>query len=108
MASFWPTIRFSRVDLPAFGRPRRATKPDFMGGFGYSGTRSVLRLIDGFLPAADTDLADATALDFEHFERELVHLERLTDVRHPSQMREQEPADGLESLPLDLHAEALV
>src|ERR1700737_5417162 len=27
METFWPRIRFSRVDLPAFGRPTRATTP---------------------------------------------------------------------------------
>jgi hypothetical protein len=25
-----PRMRLSRVDLPTFGRPRRATKPDFI------------------------------------------------------------------------------
>src|SRR5881296_1650013 len=30
MASFWPTSRLSSVDLPAFGRPRNETNPDFM------------------------------------------------------------------------------
>src|SRR5579859_1586061 len=27
MATFWPTRRLSKVDLPAFGRPTMATKP---------------------------------------------------------------------------------
>src|SRR5689334_20843755 len=33
MASFSPTMRFSSVDLPALGRPRKETKPDFMASF---------------------------------------------------------------------------
>src|SRR5664280_1236711 len=28
MATFWPTIAFSSVDLPAFGRPISETNPD--------------------------------------------------------------------------------
>ena len=30
IATFWPTSRFSSVDLPALGRPTSATKPAFM------------------------------------------------------------------------------
>src|SRR5205085_8027288 len=30
METFWPRMRFSSVDLPAFGRPTRATTPNFI------------------------------------------------------------------------------
>src|ERR1051325_3199784 len=97
MASLWPTMRLSSVDLPAFGRPRNETKPDLpliLGGHRF--------------PAAQTDLGDAPALDFDHLHVEAVDLNPLADVRQAAKVREQVPADGFKALALDLDAEPIL
>ena len=99
MASLWPTMRLRSVDLPALGRPRNDTKPDFMATSILDGRR---------LAAAQADLRNPAALDLEHLDVEAVDLEALADVRHPAEMREQVAADGFEPFALDLDAEAVL
>ena len=76
--------RFSRDDLPAFGRPISETKPDFIVGRRADRSRSFARVADFFLcdvflwrHAGDAHLPDAApfriddfhvqAIDIEHF-----------------------------------------
>src|ERR1051325_560221 len=113
IASFWPTMRFSSVDLPALGRPMSATAPllYFRSGgsedpalpIEASGTLVVL----GRRPAAHAHARDAAPLHFQHFPREVVDLERLADVRHAAEMRQQVAAQRLEPLALDRDAQAI-
>src|ERR1044072_1312919 len=97
MASLWPTMRLSSVDLPAFGRARNETKPDLP-----------LILRGDRFPAAQTDLGDAPALHLDHLHVEAVDLKPLADVRHAAKVREQVAADGFEALALDLDAEPIL
>ena len=57
------------------------------------------------LATADANLGDPAALDLEHLDGKFVDLERLADVRHASEVRQQKPAEGLEALALDLDAQ---
>src|SRR5688572_14531615 len=97
-------MRLSRVDLPALGRPRNETNPDFMpdASPGFDPHLLVFR----FTPPR-ADLGDASPLDLEHLHREIVHVERLADVRHAPEVRQQVAAECLEALALDAHAEAV-
>src|SRR5688500_14893149 len=60
-----------------------------------------------WLAAPDAYLRDPPALDFQHFDRELIHVERLPDVRHTAQVGEQIAAERFEALALYLDAEAI-
>src|SRR4029078_12667547 len=81
MATFSPTIRLSRVDLPALGRPISETKPAFMRRLSRSSTR-LRRFRRRSFPAADADLGDPAPLDFHDFNGEAVHVEHLAQIRH--------------------------
>src|SRR5687767_14144372 len=54
---------------------------------------------------AGAHFGDAPPLDFQHLELQLTHLDALADVRHASEVRQQEATDRLEALALDLDAE---
>src|SRR4029453_11487445 len=96
MASLWPTMRLRSVDLPAFGRPRNETNPNLP------------LILDGCrLAAGGAGLGDTSTFPLEHFDLETIDLEALADVRHASEMRQQVPADGFETLALDFHAESI-
>src|SRR4051812_33947106 len=66
-----------------------------------------LRGIRDRLPPLHAHFGDPAPLDFEHLDRELVHLESLADVRHTAEMREQIAAKRLKSLALNLDAETI-
>src|SRR5215204_3835193 len=99
MASFCPRMRLRSVDLPALGRPRKATKPDFMN--------LRFRHVRGDLTATRANLRDPSALNLEHLERQRVDLDRLSDVRHPSELGQQIPANCFEPLALDLDVQPI-
>src|SRR5436305_10669100 len=124
IASFVPTMRLSSVDLPAFGRPMRETKPLFMTAnhpvANHRGQRDPLRspnhrigrrtffprplcirVLGGDL-TRDAHAVDPPPLDFEHLDREPVDLEALADRGHAADAREQIAADRLEAFALDL------
>src|SRR5262245_44810169 len=89
-------MRLRRVDLPAFGRPRNETNPDLP------------LILDGRrFPAVKAHFVDAPAFDLEHLHVETIDLEAFADVRHSPQMRQEVPAHGFETLPLDFDAEAI-
>src|SRR5688572_9549566 len=72
MASFSPTSRLRSVDLPALGRPTRATNPRFMDGF------DLLRAGQGrgrFDRREHPHAGDAASFGLQHFDGEPVNLE---------------------------------
>src|SRR3954463_9363320 len=109
MASFVPTSRFSRVDLPALGRPMRETNPDFIRARSHRpGLHlGVFRFLDGKVLPADPDLVDPPPFGIEHFDAQIVDVETLADGRQPPEVRQQEPADRFETFALDLDVEPL-
>src|SRR5437763_3721114 len=82
IATFCPTRAFSRVDLPALGRPMIETKPDW----NFLLMRYRLRL-------ADANLFDAEIVAREHVNSDAVALHELACLRHPSEPLGDETAD---------------
>src|SRR5207244_1741789 len=116
MASLLPTSRLSSVDFPALGRPISDTNPNFIWTYPPRRTprtrRSnqtglllrVLRVLCGgelTLMPRDPDLVDSPALGVDHFDAEAVDVEPFSNRRNAADMRQQKPADGLESFALD-------
>src|SRR5688500_8065445 len=64
-----------------------------------------LRVPGRFRPPPHAYLGDAPPLDLEHLEDELVDFDDLANIRHPPKLRQQESADRLEALALDIHAQ---
>src|SRR5688500_14371357 len=56
---------------------------------------------------ADGHLGDAPALDLEYLEQQIADLDPFADVRHPSEVRQQEAADGFKAFALDFDAKAV-
>src|SRR5688500_6141046 len=101
IASFTPTRRLSSVDLPAFGRPTSATKPERVSAL------TVVLVTVERLELADAHAVNAPALGLEHLDGRAVELEALAHRRHAADAREHPAADRLESVRLDLDAQTL-
>ena len=101
MASFWPTMRLSSVDLPALGRPMRATKPHFMQcAYGLTSASAALRRRTRTLVMRRRSTSSTS-------NGQVVDLERLADVRHPAEVRQQVAADVSKPFALDLDAQPI-
>src|SRR3954451_17014469 len=57
--------------------------------------------------AAQADLVDAAAFGLEHLDLDVADIELLAGGRHASEVGDDEPADGLEAVALDVDAETL-
>src|SRR5215472_17601967 len=82
MASLLPTSAFSRVDFPAFGRPRMETNPETWR----SG-------IDRVLGARQPHPVDAPFVRVHHFEPDAFALYRLSGPRHAPEPLSHQAAD---------------
>ena len=103
MATFWPTIWFTRVDLPTFGRPTTATNP------------GLHRLVLRRLPA-EAHAVDPLALGVHDLDHEAAVVDPLARARDAAEGRRHQAADrphvvavgerGLQRLlqPVDVHA----
>src|SRR5690606_40354025 len=65
------------------------------------------RLVRRAGPAMQTDLVNAPAFGFENLDVESIEREPLAHRRHAADLRQDEPADGLEGALLDLETQAL-
>src|SRR5271166_878384 len=74
MASFSPTSAFSRVDLPALGRPMMDTNPE----------RNAMSGLDLLRLEADPDAAHTALSGFEHFEAQTVLVENFARLGNVS------------------------
>src|SRR5215212_8271772 len=65
------------------------------------------RVLRGGELSTHSHLVDPPPLRVEDLDDEAVHLERFADRRHPTEMRHQIAADGLEPFALDVDVQAL-
>src|SRR5262245_48033298 len=98
-------MRFSRVDLPALGRPMKETRPAFVCKLGV-GCLSFCRG-GRILPPPGANLGDAAACHFANLERQTVEIDDLAHVRHAPEGGQEISADGLEPFTLDLDSETI-
>src|SRR5512145_2649519 len=106
-------MRFRSVDVPAFGRPMRETKP--ARGMKANAPSACRRTADaerrtaalpglyrGLGRAAEADLVDTTAFGFEDLDVNAIELERLPHRRHPPHSGEHVAANRFKTFRLDL------
>src|SRR5690242_971188 len=84
MASLVPTMRLSRDDLPAFGRPTNETKPALTS---FPRVPDLFRLIRfGSRRARHPHFANTAALRIDDLDVQAVDVERLSDCGHVTEM----------------------
>src|SRR5262249_49987528 len=100
MATFWPRMRLSSVDLPALGRPTRATTPNFE-----LLDRGIVRV--PFRIARDAHAIDAAAVGAVDGEDVAARSDRRARFRDASQAGEDQAGHGLVILAGELRVEHL-